>query len=63
MHQLGRRIAAVTGERWATYCFFQQLSVAIQRGNAAADLGTVALAADKLDVVCYYLYFLSIIVF
>jgi len=30
-----------------------RLSVAIQRGNAAAVLGTVDLAADKLDAVFY----------
>jgi len=33
MHQLGRRIAAVTGERWATDYLFQRLGVAIQRSN------------------------------
>jgi len=55
MHQLGRRIAAVTGERWATDYLFQTLSVAIQRGKAAADSGTtVDLAADILDAVFIY---------
>jgi len=61
VHQLGRRTAAVTGERWATDYLFQRLCVAIKRGNAAAVLGTVDLAADKLNAV-FYLYFLSIIV-
>ena len=41
MHQLGRRIAAVTGERRAMDYLFQRLSVAIQRGNAAAVSATV----------------------
>jgi len=61
MHQLGPRIAAVTGERRSTDYLFQPLSVAIQRGNTAAVLGTMDLAADKLDAV-FYLLFLCIIV-
>ena len=40
-HELGRRIAAVTGERRATEYLLQRLSVAIQRGNAASVLGTL----------------------
>jgi len=52
----------VTGERLATVYLFQRLSVVIQRGNyAAAVLGTMDLAADKL-VAVFYLVFLSIIV-
>jgi hypothetical protein len=56
MHELGRRITAVTGERRATEFLLQRLSVAIQRGNASAVLGTANSKADKqqnLDVVCY----------
>jgi hypothetical protein len=53
MLQLGRRIATVTGERRATEYLLQRLSVAIQRGNAAAVLGTVDSSADKLDAVFY----------
>ena len=34
--ELGRRIAALTGERRAMECLPQRLSVAIQRGNAAS---------------------------
>ena len=41
MHDLGRRISEVTGERRATEFLLQRLSVAIQRGNAASVLGTV----------------------
>ena len=53
LHQLGRRIATVTGEQRATEFLLQRLSVAIQRGNAVAVMGTVDLAADKLDAVFY----------
>ena len=50
---MGRRIATVTGEQRATEFLLQRLSVAIQRGNAVAVMGTVDLAADKLDAVFY----------
>jgi hypothetical protein len=54
LHQLGRRIANVTGERRATEFLLQRLSVAIQRGNAASVLGTVDSATDmNLDDVFY----------
>jgi hypothetical protein len=53
-HQLGRRIAHVTGERRATEFLLQHLSVAIQRGNAASVLGTVDCASDiNLDDIFY----------
>jgi len=61
MHQLSRRIDAVTGERRDTDYLFQRLSVAIQRGNDAVVLGIVDLAADKLDAF-FDLKFVSIIV-
>ena len=38
MLQLGRRIAKTSGERRVTEFLLQRLSVAIQRGNAAAVL-------------------------
>jgi len=55
MHQLGRRIMSVTGERRATEFLLQRLSVAIQRGNASCVLGTINSAKDcqNLDVVFY----------
>jgi len=53
LHQLGRHIASMTGERWSTQFLLQRLSVAIQRGNAAAVLGTVDMTVDKLDAVFY----------
>jgi hypothetical protein len=55
MHDLGRRISEVTGERRATEFLLQRLSVAIQRGNAASVLGTVdsTTVTQNLDVVYY----------
>ena len=50
LHELGRRIVTVTGERRSTEFLLQRLSVAIQRGNAACVMGTVAdSAVDSLD--------------
>jgi len=55
MHELGRRIETVTGERRSTEFLLQRLSVAIQRGNASCVLGTVDSSTDcqNLDVVYY----------
>ena len=53
LHQLGRRIATVTGERRATEYLLQRVSVAIQRGNAACVLGTIDSTTDNLDTVFY----------
>jgi len=39
LQELGRRIAAVTGEPRSTEFLLQRLSVAVQRGNAACVLG------------------------
>ena len=41
LRELGRRVGAQTGEARSTTYFFQRLSVAIQRGNAAAVMGCV----------------------
>ena len=38
---LGRRLTAVTGEPRETSFLFQRISIAVQRGNAAAVLGTL----------------------
>ena len=51
IHDLGRRITTVTGERRATEFLLQRLSVAIQRGNAASVLGTVDCQSVNLDAV------------
>ena len=55
MHQLGRRIMSVAGERRATEFLLQILSVAIQRGNASCVLSTINSASDcpNLNVVFY----------
>jgi hypothetical protein len=55
MHDLGRRISEVTGERRATEFLLQRLSVAIQHGNAASVLGTVdsTTVTQNLNVVYY----------
>jgi hypothetical protein len=55
MHDLGRRIPEVTGERRATEFLLQGLSEAIQRGNAARVLGTVdsTTVTQNLAVVYY----------
>ena len=41
VRELGRRIARVTGEVKSTNYLVQRLSVAVQRGNSAAVLGTM----------------------
>ena len=55
LHELGRRIAAVSGDTRATNFLMQRVSVAIQRGNAACVLGTMDNAGDgqSLDAVFY----------
>ena len=55
MHQLGRRITSVSGERRATEFVIQRLSVATQRGNASCVLGTINSTTDgqNLDVIYY----------
>ena len=55
LHELGRRIASVTGERRSTEFLLQRLSIAVQRGNASCVLGTVNSAADcqNLDDIYY----------
>ena len=41
INEIGRRTAAVTGEKRSTAFLKQRLSMAVQRGNAAAVLGTL----------------------
>jgi len=53
VHELGRRIATVTGEKRSTEFLLQRLSVAIQRGNASSVLGTVDSGSTNLDVIYY----------
>ena len=48
--EVGRRIAAHTGEKRATAFLKQRLALAVQRGNAAAVLGTLASHPDDADL-------------
>ena len=52
VNELGRRIAAVTCDHRATQFLKQRLSLAVQRGNAAAVRGTFAQSSTDN---CYYL--------
>lgn len=42
LKDLGRRLTRVTGEQKSTAYLLQRLSVAVQRGNTASVLGTMA---------------------
>ena len=55
VHELGGRIATVTGEKRSTEFLLQRLSVAIQRGNASSVMGTVdsETQSPNLDVIYY----------
>ena len=56
IRKLGRRIACDTGECRATEYLLQRISVAVQRGNAAAVMGTVDFFADKLHGCSFFIY-------
>ena len=47
VNELGRRITAVSGDSRATAFLKQRLALAVQRGNAAAVLGTFAALASE----------------
>jgi hypothetical protein len=49
INEVGRRIAAVTGDKRATSFLKQRLAMAVQRGNAAAVLGTFSAAQPDWD--------------
>ena len=49
---IGRKICEATGEKRSTYFLLQNISMAIQRGNAASILGTVK-SGKKLDDIYY----------
>jgi len=44
--ELGRRIAVVTGEPRLASLHRQRIDIDMQRGNAAAILGTISLVSD-----------------
>jgi hypothetical protein len=45
--EIGSRVAIVTGEPRATAFFRQRMDIAVQRGNAAAILGTLPICPDS----------------
>ena len=49
VNEVGRRISAVTGDKRATSFLKQRLAMAIQRGNAAAVLGTLPTVLSDCD--------------
>ena len=48
--EIGRKICDVTGEKRSTFYLLQNISMAIQRGNAACIVGTVPVS-DGLEEV------------
>jgi len=48
-NELGRRTAAITGDTRAASFLKQMLALAVQRGNAAAVLGTLSPACSEED--------------
>jgi len=49
INEVGGRIASVTGDVRAASFLRQRLSIAVQRGNAAAVLGTFAPSSDSYE--------------
>ena len=49
IRELGRLITARTGDQRETAWLFQRLSIALQRGNAAAILGTATTDRDRAN--------------
>ena len=49
---MGKKIQDLTGEKRSTFYLFQNISMSIQRGNAASVLGTAKLG-KKLDEIFY----------
>jgi hypothetical protein len=49
VNEVGRRISAVSGDKRATSFLKQRLAMAVQRGNAAAVLGTLPAAVPGSD--------------
>ena len=45
VNEIGRRVSEVTGDPQSTAFLKQRLSLAVQRGNAASVLGTLALSS------------------
>ena len=49
MNEVRRRVAAITGDNRSTAFLKQRMSLAVQRGNAAAVLGTFASSSEDYD--------------
>ena len=49
VNEVGRRVAAITGDNRSTAFLKQRMSLAVQRGNAAAVLGTFASSSEDYD--------------
>uniref|UniRef100_A0A8D8ZV44 Uncharacterized protein n=1 Tax=Cacopsylla melanoneura TaxID=428564 RepID=A0A8D8ZV44_9HEMI len=54
--EVGRRLVDCTGERRAAAFFSERISLSIQRGNAAAVMGTVA-GGSRLEEVFFFFFF------
>ena len=62
--EIGRRIARCTGDVRSTAFLRQRLDIAIQKGNAAAVHGTMAVAQRGLPLwICRVLKGISVLVF
>ena len=48
--EIGRKICDVTGEKRSTFYLLQNISMAIQRGNAACIVGTVPVSEGLEEV-------------
>ena len=49
VNEVGKRISSVTGDPRAASFLRQRLSIAVQRGNAAAVLGILALSPENSE--------------
>ena len=60
--ELGKRITTVTGEVKETSYIFQQISVAIQRGNMLSFIGSFTTDADKILITIVVIIVMMIII-
>ena len=56
LKDLGRRLQRRTGDSMATYYLSQQVSIAIQRGNNFAILGTMRQSNSEMPLFHIYIY-------
>lgn len=55
VEDIGKKLMEATGETRSKSFLYQRISIAIQRGNAAAILGTIPESVNKFDEVYYIL--------